>query len=317
MAGINKFMFKYRTYMKKLTTAEFITNFYQKYPDGLNLQLNKFQYATARNKSITICKTHNKEILNTANNLMQGIKRCPDCKSESISNSRSYTLDTFVEKSKSAHGNIYDYSSVQWKNSRIKVDIICNEHGVFSQNPQSHWNGYGCPKCGYKNLRKTKDEFVNEALKIHGNRYDYATVEYSNNYTKVEIRCKTHGIFYMTPKDHNVYQRGCPNCFTGNRSWVEISWLNSLNIPSENRQKYIKINNKRILVDALVDNTIYEFWGDFWHGNPAKFNPSDRNTKCGKTFGELYENTLKKRKLILDAGYSLIEIWESEYTKEH
>ena len=75
MAEINKFMFKYRTYMKKLTTAEFITNFYQKYPDGLNLQLNKFQYATARNKSITICKTHNKEILNTANNLMQGIKR--------------------------------------------------------------------------------------------------------------------------------------------------------------------------------------------------------------------------------------------------
>ena len=97
---------------------------------------------------------------------------------------------------------------------------------------------------------------------------------------------------------------------------MEIAWLDSLNIPLENRQKYIKINNKRILVDALVNNTVYEFWGDFWHGNPDKFNPNDRNTKCGKTFGELYENTLKKRKLILDAGYSLIEIWESNYNNK-
>jgi hypothetical protein len=43
------------------------------------------------------------------------------------------------------------------------------------------------------------------------------------------------------------------------------------------------------------------------HGNPKLYNAADINVKNKKTFGELCEITQTKRKLIIDAGYTLIE----------
>lgn len=299
--------------MNKITLSTFLTNFYKRFPDGLNLDLSKFEYKTSRNMSITFCKIHNLEILNSANNLMQGIKRCNHCKSLSISSAQSYNLDIFIKKSKEIHNEKYDYSLVDWKDSRTNVTIICKEHGKFTQNPQSHWNGYGCPKCGYVKLKKSPEHFLEECRSIHGNRYDYSLVDYKNNYTPVNIICKTHGQFVMEPKNHLIYQRGCPICFKGNKSWKEIQWLNDLGIPEDCRQKKIFVGDRSFLVDAKVGNTVYEFWGDYWHGNPIKFNASDKNTKCGKTFEELYKSTMEKIKLIKNAGFELVEIWESDY----
>lgn len=301
--------------MKKLTTDQFIDKFYKRYTNGLDLDLSKFEYVTARTESITICNKHNIIIQNTANNLLQGIKKCKQCKSEAISISRAYTIDDFINRSKKTHGDRYDYSEAIWVDSRHNVKIICSKHGPFMQNPQSHWTGFGCPSCGYSALRKTNSEFITEASEVHNNKYYYDKVDYVNNYTPVTITCKEHGDFSMAPKAHILYQRGCPVCYPGNRSWPEIAWLNELGIPNECRQKYIVLDGKRIIVDAKVGNVIYEFWGDFWHGNPSKFKPDDKNTKCNKTFKELYTATMNKRNNILNAGYILIEMWESDFNK--
>lgn len=69
------------------------------------------------------------------------------------------------------------------------------------------------------------------------------------------------------------------------------------------------------IVDGYCEstNTIYEFDGDFIHGNPKYYNPEDTNGLTGKTFGELYEATLKKRETILKAGYNLVHIWEDDF----
>lgn len=39
------------------------------------------------------------------------------------------------------------------------------------------------------------------------------------------------------------------------------------------------------------------------------------NKLCNKTFGELYENILKKEQIIKELGYNLIVIWESKWNK--
>lgn len=301
--------------MKKINLETFLNNFYKRYPTGLDLDLSKFKYISARSLSTTTCKIHNLEILNSANNLMQGIKRCSQCKSDSISDAQSYNLSIFLKKSKEVHGERYDYSLVNWKNTKSNVTIICKIHGKFDQNPQSHWGGYGCPKCGYVNLKKSLDQLLSECMNVHGDRYDYSLVDYKNNYSPITVMCKNHGPFLIEPKNHILNQRGCPSCFKGNRSWKEIHWLTSLSVPEDCRQKKIKIGKKSFLVDGKVGNTVYEFWGDYWHGNPEKFNHSDKNTKCGKTFGELYNLTMEKRKIITDAGFDLVEIWESDYNK--
>lgn len=61
--------------------------------------------------------------------------------------------------------------------------------------------------------KKTTEEFIAEARKIHGDKYDYLKVAYFNNKTPVIITCPKHGDFKMTPKNHSKGQ-GCHKCYT-------------------------------------------------------------------------------------------------------
>lgn len=58
----------------------------------------------------------------------------------------------------------------------------------------------------------TKDEFVAKARAIHGDKYDYSKVEYTNCMTKVCIICPIHGETYETPSNH-LRSCGCQRCF--------------------------------------------------------------------------------------------------------
>ena len=57
-------------------------------------------------------------------------------------------------------------------------------------------------------------------------------------------------------------------------------------------------------------NTIYEFYGDYFHGNP-----NNKNYKNYEFCKKAYRNTLIREKLIKDLGYNLITIWESDFRK--
>lgn len=59
--------------------------------------------------------------------------------------------------------------------------------------------------------RLTKEEFIEKAIKVHGNKYDYSKSIYLKNSIKVEIICKKHGDFLQTPRDH-LTGVGCPKC---------------------------------------------------------------------------------------------------------
>jgi len=97
-----------------------------------------------------ICKEHG-IFEQQANSHLQGIN-CPAC-----TNNKRITTETFIEKAKQVHGDKYDYSMVNYINSRIKVKIICPIHGTFEQNQNSHLSNHGCPVCkeskGEKQIR--------------------------------------------------------------------------------------------------------------------------------------------------------------------
>ena len=57
-------------------------------------------------------------------------------------------LYRFIQIAKSIHGDKYDYSKVEYKDSKTKVIIICNKHGEFKQSPNKHLCNRGCPVCG-------------------------------------------------------------------------------------------------------------------------------------------------------------------------
>jgi hypothetical protein len=60
---------------------------------------------------------------------------------------RRMGLDKFVQLATKVHGS-YDYSSVVYANAKTKVIILCPKHGEFSQSPDKHLRGQGCPLCG-------------------------------------------------------------------------------------------------------------------------------------------------------------------------
>lgn len=284
---------------------------------------NKYDYSETiynggKNKIKIICPIHG-HFLQTPQTHINGCG-CPECRYVKSAASNSKTLRKFIEDSVKIHGNRYDYSAVIYKNDRSDVIVICNTHGKFFITPNNHLSGQGCCPCGEeiarKKITRTLAEFLLEAFKIHGNRYDYANVEHSTGYDKVSILCYKHGEFLQVANTH-LYGRGCPKC-SSSISKLEIKWLESLGVPDtkENRQVKIQIGEKYIKVDGYIPetNTIYEFWGDYWHGNPDIFSPDDMNTRNKKTFGKLYEETQRKRKLIIAAGFNLVEIWENEFS---
>ena len=84
---------------------------------------------------------------------------------------------------------------------------------------------------------------------------------------------------------------------------MEIKYSVKIN-HAQNIGEFI-IPNSRYKADGYAENinTIFEFHGDFWHGNPEVFHPYKINKVAKKTFGNLYKATLKKENIFsLGAG---------------
>ena len=130
---------------------------------------------------------------------------------------KKLTTEDFIKKAKLIHGNKYDYSKVEYINSQTKVCIICPEHGEFWMKPNDHLcRKYGCHKCGWIkegiNLRKKTQDFIDEAIKKYGNKFDYSKVEYIKNNEKVCIISHENdaygveiGEFWQTPSNHLTF----------------------------------------------------------------------------------------------------------------
>lgn len=130
---------------------------------------------------------------------------CTECFLEG----RRMKFDEFLKKAKEKHGDKYDYSQANFVDMNTPITIICPEHGAFTQKPKDHLHS-GCIRCGGK-WHKTREEFIEAAIKIHGDKYSYEKVDYVNSKTKVIITCKDHGDFLATPS-MILQGQGCPTC---------------------------------------------------------------------------------------------------------
>lgn len=121
----------------------------------------------------------------------------------------------FVTKANIIYNNKYDYSLTEYVNSKIKVKIICPNHGLFEQIPNTHLLGCGCLLCGFEKTKKARrssvEKFIEKSNLIHKNKYSYSVTDYINARVKVKINCFKHGIFNQLPP-HHLNGHGCPKC---------------------------------------------------------------------------------------------------------
>ncbi len=105
----------------------------------------------------------------------------------------------------------------------------------------------------------------------------------------------------------------CPRCSKGPVSKISQKWLDFLSILTLKREYPVKDLNFRVDGFDPETNTVYEFLGDYWHGNPEVFEAGKINPTNKKSFGKLYQETMERIDLLKENGYKVIYIWESDF----
>ena len=205
--------------------------------------------------------------------------------------------------------------------SSKKVWWLCsNGHGwrAFVYNRLA---GKGCPYCsnnlvcGSNCIVNTHKVLVREWHPTKNGKLTPNDVTHGSE-KKVWWLCSKCGNEWKSFVYHRTKGHGCPQCANGPVSKISQEWLDSFNILQENRE--ILLPDLKIRVDAFVPetNTVYEFFGDYWHGNPEIFSPGEKNSHNGKTFGELYNETKARISRLEWAGYKVTYIWENDFNKK-
>lgn len=222
-----------------LQTANIVHGDYYTYPE----EYNRFHA-----KLKIVCPVHGAFYQTPAKHLSgQG---CIECGYDKMKKAQRLTAQQFIEKAIEVHSNEYGYELVNYVNTDTPVSIICKAHGVFSQAPDSHLQGKGCPSCVGRKIREskalTKDECIARFRKTHGDRYGYEKVKYVNAQTPVIIECKKHGDFVQKPYNH-INGNGCPACAESGISMQDPGILYYLRVETRTHSLWkIGITNKTV-----------------------------------------------------------------------
>ena len=184
--------------------------------------------------------------------------------------------EKFIEKSNKKHDTKYDYSKVEYVNSKTKVCIICPEHGEFWQTPAAHVRGDECPKCA--NKKRGKRTVITESLiekyqSIHNSKYTYEKTQYIDANTKICVTCPEHGDFYILPFNH-LNGQGCPKCKGRNLTQEEI--IENFKKIHGDKYDYSKVEYKKSKEKVCITCPIH---GDFYQ-TPQKHLSGQGCPKC-------------------------------------
>ena len=188
---------------------------------------SKSNYKNNQTKTIIICPIHG-EFIQTPINHLSGVG-CKKCYIDKIKTNQK----DFINSAKEIHiDKNFDYSLVEYKNSKTKVKMICPIHGIFEQTPANHIHKkQGCPECAKESKRLSNEEYIIKSNLIHNNFYNYSKTNLIKSVNdKVTIICPIHGEFIQRASTHLV-GHGCPKCSNKNRRLSTIKRIedNKLN----------------------------------------------------------------------------------------
>ena len=110
---------------------------------------------------------------------------------------------------------------------------------------------------------------------------------------------------------------------TDNFSKMSIMWLNYVSIGVNIKhtlnggEKELTTDDKTYKVDGFCEetNTVYGFYGCFWHGCPKCYRPNIVNSKNQMDMGTMNDKSIKKRETIKNAAYNHISTYECQLAK--
>ena len=195
-----------------------------------------------RTKLDIICHAHGNPFKFTQKyfNHINRKQGCPLCAGR-----YSYDYKEFISKANKIHNFKYDYKYLEedYKDNKTKVRIVCREHGIFIQSPNSHLRGDGCNSCVRRDF-KSIESFIMESNKVHNSKYDYSKVNFVSVKSDVIIICPEHGEFEQNAYNH-ILGSGCRKCSECEKHTQE-SVLDKFREVHGDRYDYSLVNFKSI-----------------------------------------------------------------------
>jgi hypothetical protein len=137
---------------RRLDVKEFILRSKKVHED--KYEYSKVNYVRNSDKVIITCPKHGGFMQEPQNHLNGS--GCLKCALDEQVLRQIKTTEDFIRDSKIVHGNKYDYSRVNYVNSKSEVQIVCKKHGVFNQIANTHQFGSGCPNCNVSRRENQK-----------------------------------------------------------------------------------------------------------------------------------------------------------------
>lgn len=263
--------------MRKTTQEEFEKRCIEIYGD--RFKFNETVYKNNRTK-VTLFDTMSNEYIKVLpENIYKGKIRTKN---------KKYTTKNVIKWSKEIFGDKYKYDKCSCSNSHDKITITCPIHGDFIKEAYAHIDGkQGCPKCSL-NFR-TKKMFIDDARKVHGNKYDYSLVKDALPNMKVDIVCNIHGVFQKTPYEHITKRIGCPKCSLELRKKDLASFIIDSNLDKRNIEI---IGDYKSMAEKCKFRC--KICGYEWEATPTKIQCGRGCPKCGKNIKPTNEEIIKQ-----------------------
>lgn len=180
-----------RANLARNTTESFIEK--AKEVHGNKYDYSKFKYIDCKTKGIIVCSEHG-EFLQKPNSHLNG-SGCNKCGYERAASKSRLTVMEFIKKANHIHGEgTYNYSKFNYRGRKVKGVIICDIHGEFELEPDSHFLGTGCPDCAIKGGAYNITKAEREKQKWVGVDSDIYLIELKSNrdhFLKIGVSCNS------------------------------------------------------------------------------------------------------------------------------
>lgn len=269
--------------MRKITNKEFVDSLSKEVTDRYELLS---EYLGSNKKILVKCKNCGYERKIYATHLKNNCT-CPKCHIKSLSKEK------FLGELKKVHGDKYSLIG-KYKGTSIYTSFKCNKCGrIWKTMPILMLYGHGCPnKCD-----KRKVDLINIQKRfdsLYSDKWEYDLSEYTNNMTRIKIKCKKCGTEYdLEAKSLLQYPRICLTCNPTGSSLEENIYQEIIKYYNEKIERNklfrdIKMPINRKELDIYIPNKKIgiEIDGLYFHSEEYK----GRNFQINKKnfFKELY-----------------------------
>jgi hypothetical protein len=101
---------------------------------------------------------------------------------------------------------------------------------------------------------------------------------------------------------------------------ISLTWLNMISVTYPDLQTVLSsegefgVPNTNYHVDGYdpITNTIFEFYGDYWHGNP-KLSNTITDPKAREVAQSRFLKTQQRKQILISMGYNYVDIWEDSW----